>query len=76
MATISTDRAPGIGQPSAPSALRDRELRELARRDALSAHRSNPDWATFGWLAMLVLTSGFLAAVGVGAVLDATGLAF
>lgn len=77
MVTTLTNRAPRIGQPSAPSAFDVQELRELARDDALLAHRTTLDRAAlFVWLAMLVLVSGFLAAVGVTAALDAAGMAF
>lgn len=57
--------------------LDDAALRRLARGDALLAYRTRADrLALVAWLALLVLLVGFLAAVGLSVVLDATGVAF
>jgi hypothetical protein len=65
--TIAVDRHP----------LDDAALRRLARGDALLAYRTRADrLALVAWLALLALVVGFLAAVGVSVVLDATGVAF
>jgi hypothetical protein len=52
-------------------------LRTLALEDAIRAHATPfQRSALVAWVTMLLLAAGFLAAVAVSAVLDASGVAF
>ncbi|HSK16719.1 MAG TPA: hypothetical protein VK915_11195 [Gaiellaceae bacterium] len=60
----------------APAEQVDEILREYKRRRA-ALEPTRFDRVAFGlWVGMLVAVTGFLAAVAVGVVLDATGVAF
>lgn len=73
-----TERAP-TNSTAAPvrTALDHDALRTLALEDGIRAYATPFQHAALvAWVTMLLLTAGFLAAVGVSVVLDATGAAF